>query len=169
VYYIKINNPSPQTNKTRGKEKGKTHYPSSIIHQQPPKVPITKSAVKNPAPLLLAWVIVEYFGSVFLPNPAFGSPFEVPPELAAAGFLALSISVACTAASADICSPTPVYPSHCPEFQFLPHLLPVSPPEHCCAAPSAEAWSLGIITSRVKGASWMVPASQRDRYALKEV
>ena len=97
------------------------------------------------------------------PLPAEGSPLEVPPVEFDNGPLARATRLLCMTSRALICSPTPYCPSHPGTHHFVPHVTPSEPPEHDCAAASAEVRKSGMIVSAVQGASRTVAASQREK------
>ena len=127
-------------------EPSTAHCTSTVISQYvPPRIKARVSAVKIPAPALDPVVIfssshpgcVSVLGSV----PAFGSPLLVAPVSSVNGGDKLSTRIRFDeiAASAHICWPTPVDPSHVVDVQSYPQTVPLSPPLHCVAAPAAEA------------------------------
>ena len=103
------------------------------------------------------------------PVPASGFDLLVPPLAIVTGGATFEIRFAWMMLNADICSPGPSLPSQVAVFQVLPHVVPpLGAPEHCLAAPWAEARNLGIIKFVVKGAICVVAAIQRERYALND-
>lgn len=141
-----------------------------INHAHPPSNATKISAVKIPAPALSAPVADLLFNPLVpkLPLPAFGSPLLVPPVELVTGGPTLPICVDMMTSRAAICCPTPLLPSQtAPLDHFSPQARPLSPPEHCNAAAVAEVSRAFIIWPVVKGATFVVCAIQRERYALK--
>lgn len=144
------------------------------IQKMVPHKDINTSAVKMPAPALSPVVIFMLaLGSstkigLSPDEPADGFPLLVPPVLAVNGGGTLVIKLAWITLNADICSPTPCFPSQVDEYHVRPQVIPLEPPEHCAAAPLAQVCNLGTMKLDVKGAICVVAAIQRERYALKE-
>jgi hypothetical protein len=135
-----------------------------------PNIPVALtsiSVVRIPAPTLSPCVAgLMASGFATLAEPALGFPRLVPPvkfvkggPISASGKRFVKITD-----MAAICCPTPCVPSQTVPFdQLSPHVRPLAPPEHCCAAAMAEARSLGITSARVHGARKVVCAIQRVR------
>jgi len=79
-----------------------------------------------------------------------------------------SRSKACTVSSAESSWPTPKLPSLPPTYHFCPHIVPLAPPEHTCAAASAERVSRTLTEPAMYGATIDAFAIHRDVYALKD-
>lgn len=145
-----------------------------LIHHVEPRRPPSTSAVRIPAPALSAMVtcLVSTASNSTVragPVPALGFPLLVPPLSAVTGAATFEIRFDWITLSADICSPIPIRPSHVAVFHVLPHVVPpLGAPEHCFAAPCADALSLGMMVFAVKGAICVVAAIQRERNALKD-
>ena len=140
---------------------GQAEYGAHRLIQPNMPVALTSmSVVRIPAPIRSPSVAgVMAAGFATLADPAFGFPALVPPvafvrgaPISASGSRFVKITDI-----AAICCPTPCVPSQTVPFdQLNPHVRPLAPPEHCCAAAMAEARSLGMMISRVQGARKVV-------------
>ena len=145
-----------------------------IIHINITIVPMSTSTVRMAAaalsPFVAPVVVVEGPFKSVSPLPADGSLGLEPPRLAVTGTDMLEIRLAWKTDIALICSPTPDSPSYVYCHHRRPHVVPAAPPEHCWAAPWAEAASFVMMKLVVAatGTIWVVTAIQRERYALKE-
>jgi hypothetical protein len=138
-------------------------------YQAAANVMIASTAVKIPAPMRSAFVtpVGMTCSSLSLPWPALASPFEVPPVSLESGPLTRSIRLLWITSSADICSPTPNIPSQPSTHHLCPQVTPSSPPEQDWAAAMALDRRYGSTASYVQGATFVVAAIQRAKYALK--
>lgn len=140
-------------------------------YQAAKRVRITKTAVTTPAPTRSA--VVTPSGappgcfSSSLPSPAVTSPLDVPPVSLDSGPSTRLMRLLWMVSRADICSPTPYSPSHPFTHHLCPQVTPFSPPEQDCAAAIALDCRYGSTISYVHGATLVVAAIQRARYALK--
>ena len=139
------------------------HSDSGKTYQAVPVIARTSTTVKAIAPLRSLGFKSCKGGGPPWPPPAEGSPLEVPPVAFDKGPFARATRLLCMTSNADICSPTPYCPSQPGTHHLVPHVTPSEPPEHDCAAASAEVRRSGIIVSAVQGASWTVAASQREK------
>ena len=142
-----------------------------LIHTSVPSKPDTTPAVKMPAPALspIVMPLVSTSGRGFVElgppvSPADGLLLLVPPLAMLTGPATFCIRFAWIIDMALICSPTPWLLSHVLFIQWRPHMVfPRGAPEHCPAAPVAEAFSFGMMKLVVNGAICVVAASHRER------